>query len=1196
MMTAAALLRAAVFRCAYSWKRKNKETNQLLFPPELREFAQSGRMVSPEGAALSRRVYKSGPGTQAAIAAGLLARSRSVVMVVPGTKELVQMQALLGLLTPGDGPFGGSKWVTFPAYPAKSTDPGRWAARWAALYSLATGSGARGILLTPDNLLPKWPPRRILDTHHLVLPRGEEILSESILEQCASWGYERTGMVTRPGEMAMRGDILDIFAPGYPKPLRLEFFGDTLDDIRLFDPMSQRSSDALDEAVLLPASPSVFTPEECDAARTRWEKLRGIGELDPGAQQHLNRMLDEGTGSIRPGLFYDDAVTLDEWLPRDAAWVLCGAGRLRTRMEEVEWDWTESLDEEAERLGWRRPRNVIIQQAEGARKMWQDNAQIHFEDLTIGEKRDGIELPEKNYAAFEELFWKPDDRNRPWQALMAAIKKWSQERAQVILSFRTAQSRKKFLALAEQDGVTPATSYVPDQRGIFALVSSFKQGIEFGWNGSIILGEDVIQPSRTRAALPGAADFKGLKTYEDLSEGDLLVHREWGLSRFGGLHRLNLGSVSNDYLLLYYSGDDKLYLPVDRLDVIQRYKGPEGASPALDKLGGAGWNRAKARARKAIEKIARELVEMYAWRKVAKGYSYSPVDDMFNEFEASFGFEETPDQEKAIRAVLADMEKPEPMDRLICGDVGFGKTEIAMRAAFRAALDGRQVAILCPTTVLAEQHYQNFKRRMESFPLTVGLLSRFVPRKRQKAVLAAAARGEVDILIGTHRLLSQDVHLPNIGLLILDEEQRFGVKDKERLKQMRKDIDVLALTATPIPRTLQLSISGIRSLSVMETPPVDRKPVQTSILERDREPLRAIVQRELDREGQIFWVHNRVRSLPRVVEYVQELVPGARVGMAHGQMRERELEETIHKFWHGEIDILVCTAIVESGLDFPQANTLIVDQAQLFGLGQLYQLRGRVGRSATQAYAYFVVPSLDKLPEKTRKRLQVILDMDYLGAGFQIAMEDLRLRGAGNILGEVQSGSMAKVGLDMFLEMLEEEVRRVRGEDLRRDTSPELNIVFEAHIPEEYMPEARERLRYYKALSSADSASALEELIGEIRDRFGVPPQQMEQFFALLRLKRLLGRLQVTKADVYEGRVVMTFAEDAAVVPPERLVQWVQEKEGSVRMLPPDRLELRVAATGVCESLAEVERELTALLPADTTAQDHTERTETERT
>ena len=462
---------------------------------------------------------------------------------------------------------------------------------------------------------------------------------------------------------------------------------------------------------------------------------------------------------------------------------------------------------------------------------------------------------------------------------------------------------------------------------------------------------------------------------------------------------------------------------------------------------------------------------MYAFRKVAKGFSYGPLDDMYSEFEATFGFEETPDQDKAVNDVFRDMEKSEPMDRLVCGDVGFGKTEVALRAAFRAALEGLQTALLCPTTILAEQHYQTFTKRMEGFPVRIGMLSRFVSPKRQKTILEAAARGEIDILIGTHRILSKDVELPNLGLLILDEEQRFGVKHKEKLKHFRQNIDVLTLTATPIPRTLQLSLSGIRALSIIETPPVDRKPVETAITERDAISLKAVLRRELDRGGQVYWVYNRVNGLSQVADFVRSLVPDAKVGMAHGQMNEKKLEEAMRGFWHGELDVLVCTAIVESGLDFPNANTLIVDQAQLFGLGQLYQLRGRVGRSQRQAYAYFVVPSIDDITEIVRKRLRIILDMDYLGAGFKVAMEDLRLRGAGNILGESQSGQMAKVGLELFLEMLEEEVRRIRGETDTRASDPELNFVFEAHIPGGYIPDAKERLRYYKALSSAKDRS-----------------------------------------------------------------------------------------------------------------------------
>lgn len=714
--------------------------------------------------------------------------------------------------------------------------------------------------------------------------------------------------------------------------------------------------------------------------------------------------------------------------------------------------------------------------------------------------------------------------------------------------------------------------------------------MELEWNSLFILSENVLLPHKTtpRAHIAGDS-FEGLSGKEDLVAGELLVHRDFGLGRFQGLQHLSMGSACNDYLLLTYQGEDKLYVPVDRLDVIQRYKGPEGASPVLDKLGGTGWVRSQERARKAIEKIAKELVEMYAYRKVTKGYAYEPPGELYAELEASFGFEETPDQTKAIADVLHDMEQAEPMDRLVCGDVGFGKTEVAIRAAFRAAADGKQVALLCPTTVLAQQHYENFVRRMEGFGLQIAVLSRFIPPKRQKTIVQAAARAEIDILIGTHRLLSADVELPNLGLFILDEEQRFGVKHKERLKELKKDIDVLALTATPIPRTLQLSLSGIRKLSVMETPPVDRKPVQTSLLERDPAVLREIVERELARKGQVFWVHNRVRGLERVVEFVRELAPQARIGMAHGQMREKELEESVNKFWHGETDILVCTAIVESGLDFPRANTLIVDQAQLFGLGQLYQLRGRVGRSSQQAHACFIISDLDNLPAPARKRLQVILDLDYLGAGFRVAMEDLRLRGAGNILGEVQSGTMAKVGLDLFLEMLDEEIHRQKGQELERAIHPELTLHFDAFLPQDYITDSARRLRYYRALTTTGPGGRLHEIVAEIRDRFGPLPEQALRFVEILQLKALMASLRIPQAELYENRIVLTFCHDSSAINPAALVSFIQQQEQQtsgttpIRLLPPDKLELRPAGTTLVARLAQAQKELTRLADRDNT-------------
>ena len=701
--------------------------------------------------------------------------------------------------------------------------------------------------------------------------------------------------------------------------------------------------------------------------------------------------------------------------------------------------------------------------------------------------------------------------------------------------------------------------YAPEGHGLFALVSPFRSGVELVWDNSLVLGEDIIYPRAEKTPRAASRAFKGLDNFDDLKKGDLLVHRDYGIGRFAGLHHLDLNSAANDFLLIEYSGRDKLYVPADRLGLIQRFKGTEGVEPALDRLGGPAWAAGKEKARKAIEKIAADLVEMYAYRKVAKGFRYDPPGELYHEFEATFGFEETPDQAKAIQDVLDDMDRGEPMDRLICGDVGFGKTEVALRAAFRAAAEGRQVALLCPTTVLAEQHYQTFRARLAGFPVNVGLLSRFVTRPRQKEVLKAAAAGQIDILIGTHRILSSDVKLPNLALLVLDEEQRFGVRHKEKLKALKKNVDVLTLTATPIPRTLQLSMSGIRELSNIETAPQDRKPVATAVLRRDDAVLGKVIEREIEREGQVFWVYNRVQGLERVAEYVRKLAPQARVGMAHGQMSETELETTMHKFWHGELDVLVCTSIVESGLDFPRANTLVVDQAQMFGLGQLYQLRGRVGRSDRQAYAFFVVPDAERLTAVAEERLRIIMDMDYLGAGFQVAMEDLRLRGAGNILGEVQSGHMSRVGLELYLEMLEEAVGRLKGTPSALAVETELTLGLPAHIPASYIDDGRERLRCYKALTSAVGGAAREEAALSMRDRFGPFPEELTNFLAVLDFKQFLTELQVQRADVHRDHLRMFWPDGQTAVQPERIVELAAEMPGA-RLHPPAGLTLPLSA------------------------------------
>ena len=1106
-----------------------------------------------ESASGQFRLLRGGMATLCRIGCDCLAAGRSVALLARNREERNLAVACTRLFSPDMSvqatdpakPRWQEHWVSLPSGLDRRTS---WAERIATLYALRRGK-SQGLVASLDNLLLHFMPRDFFDRHELILRKGDELSPDMLAGQAVDWGFVRAPMVNAPGECARRGDIFDIFPPGYQHPLRVEFFSDTAEDIRAFDPNTQRSLGSVQELRLLPAAPAGVSGQ--DKALARWTRLAQKGFLTKEQHNALEQALEQGK-ALLPGIYYDAPSVLEEWLPKDVIWLLPGRTDLKEELELRQEELRRELENDEYFLSL--PSRYVLREPEDALATLEHAPRLYAENLVMGVEKDGVELPERVLRAFTDIFPLPEDQDRPWQRLVNALKEWQGSRRQVLLCFGTERGRAKFLKLAEQDGLLPALRYAPAQKGLFALVAPLRAGAELLWDNSIILGEDVLQPKPAHAARAPSGAFKGLDRHDDLHAGDLLVHRDYGIGRFCGLQRMEAGDSANDFLLIEYADQDKLYVPVDRLALIQRYKGGSDTLPPLDRLGGAGWIAVKEKARKAIERIAADLVDIYAYRKIAKGFRYDPPGEMYREFEASFGFEETPDQSKAIQDVLDDLEKPEPMDRLVCGDVGFGKTEVALRAAFRTASEGRQVAFLCPTTVLAEQHYQTFRARLANFPINVGLLSRFVPPKRQKEILRAASHGQIDILIGTHRLLSSDVSLPNLGLLVLDEEQRFGVRHKEKLKLLKKNVDVLTLTATPIPRTLQLSMSGIRDLSIIETAPLDRKPVATAILHRDDAVLRDVLERELAREGQVFWVHNRVQGLERVVEYVRQLAPRARLAMAHGQMAEGSLEENMRKFWHGEVDVLVCTSIVESGLDFPRANTLVVDQAQLFGLGQLYQLRGRVGRSDRQAYAVFLVPSAERLSEVARERLRIILELDYLGAGFQVAMEDLRLRGAGNILGEVQSGHMARVGLELFLEMLEEAVARCKGKGAPLPAETELQLHVPAHIPETYVADARERLRCYKLLTSAVDGQRREEIILELRDRFGPLPQEVQNFMAVLDMKALFTSLHVREAALYPDRVRLAWTAEQQAVSAARLVALVADTKGA-RLVPPATLE-----------------------------------------
>ncbi|MGE0155516.1 MAG: transcription-repair coupling factor, partial [Geobacter sp.] len=612
-------------------------------------------------------------------------------------------------------------------------------------------------------------------------------------------------------------------------------------------------------------------------------------------------------------------------------------------------------------------------------------------------------------------------------------------------------------------------------------------------------------------------------------------------------------AVEGDFLLLEYAGNDKLYLPIDRLGLVQRYVGGEGAQPHAAKLGGTGWEKTRSKARKAVEELAAELLEIYAKRQASQGFAFSPPDDLFREFEATFPWEETPDQLSAIMDVLADMQHSRPMDRLVCGDVGYGKTEVALRGAFKAVLDGKQVAVLVPTTILAQQHFETFSNRLKDHPVTVEMLSRFRTTAEQKAILERVKKGEIDIIIGTHRLLQKDVAFKDLGLLIVDEEQRFGVKDKDRLKQYRASVDIMTLTATPIPRTLHMSMMGIRDLSIIDTPPVDRQAIRTVVARDTDELVREAILRELQRDGQVFFVHNRVQSIGLVAERLRRLVPEARIAVAHGQMDEKELEKVMLSFMHGQTDLLLCTTIIESGLDIPRANTMIVDRADTYGLSQLYQLRGRIGRSTVRGEAYLLIPGQAAISQDARERLKIIQEITELGAGFRIATHDLELRGAGDLLGPRQSGAVADIGFEYYNQLLEEAIAQLKGEALEERCEPEINLALPAFIPESYVPDTNQRLVLYKRLVQAESDDEVAETLSEMADRYGRPPQPIITLGQIMQLRISLKRLKVNKIESDGKRLVFSF-HPATPVNPELLIGLIRQEPQRYQFTPDHRL------------------------------------------
>ncbi|MBN2033457.1 MAG: transcription-repair coupling factor [Deltaproteobacteria bacterium] len=1054
----------------------------------------------------------------------------------------------------------------FPLYdisPLKGLSPHSdiVARRIQALYALSSVLGSVVVTSTEALLLRMVPKEAVVEALE-PMEAGEEMDREKLLKKLEACGYQRTSLVEQRGDYSVRGGVIDIYPPLYSNPIRLEFLGDTLESIRHFEPLGQRSLANLMEFVFLPANEIIMGEGNIRRARSmgRLPSLFKEACSFPGQEAWLNH-------------FYPRPGTLFDYLPQKGLLLLMDPLRIRKESKVFVEKFSaekEKYRKEAEER--KRPfpeiKGVVLSPEE-METAFQRFQRIRCGDLFVDSGRH--ESPASlhitgGFKVDEDLTLKLGGRGRVSMAPLAEkISAWLERGARVVLVCRTEQQAGRLREIlhnyeVEVNHMAGCWNDVPSGKGLFICLGRLSEGLSWPSENLIVVSEDeIFGPKRSHSRDGASEGGINWTAFSQLKQGDLVVHQDHGIGRFHGLVKMEIEQKVNDFVIIEYTGNDRLYVPADRISILQKYIGADEKDPKLDQLGGRSWEVAKEKARKSIREIAKHLVELYALRKHRKGHAYSRPDPCYREFEAGFEHEETRDQIKAIEDVLEDMEGDRPMDRLICGDVGFGKTEVAIRAAFKAVMDGKQVAVLVPTTVLAEQHHDTFRKRMSLYPVRIAVLSRFKSRAEQKEIVAGARSGKVDILIGTHRMLQKDVSFRDLGLLIIDEEQRFGVKQKEAIKRYRALVDVLALTATPIPRTFHLSLMGIRDLSLIETPPEDRLPIQTILTPYEEQNIGRAIEFEIQRGGQVFFVHNRVRSIEAMKRDLEKLVPHARLAVAHGQMKEKDLEETMMRFLNKELDVLVCTTIIESGLDIPSVNTIIINEVDRLGLAQIYQLRGRVGRSDENAYAYLLLSPEAELTRDAEKRLKALMDFTHLGAGIQLAMHDLKIRGGGNILGFAQSGHVSAIGYELYLKLIEQSVAELKGEEWQEEINPEINVNLPAHLPTSYIRDTDLRLNLYRRLSNLKEESELTCMAEEMKDRFGSPPEEVKNLLKIMSLRLLLKRLRLLRLDATQNGFTLTFSSDTPVKP-ETLLRLVKRDPRRYRFLSEHKLRVMLSA------------------------------------
>ncbi|WP_245694935.1 transcription-repair coupling factor [Desulforhopalus singaporensis] len=1103
--------------------------------------------------------------------AAVVAQSRPVCCIVADEDQISIFEQDFNLLSPGPAvQYPGHE---IPPYTPLSPDQRITAARLASLYRMHDGS-ARVMVTSIEALIRRVMPREVLTTAVEYLEAGEDCDHDELLGNLDYLGYEKVSLVQSVGDYSVRGGIIDVFPPPFmigtdqlhEGPIRIDFFGDTVDSLRSFDPFSQRSVGEIEEATLLPVTDILLSPEPKER-RTIARTIARIGEENDWSSEETARMIDKTEHGVRytgmefflplynHGLARSTSSVLDFLPEQTVILTIDPAGvfqSLDLTLERIRTNFDAARGAGSPALA---PEELFLAKEE-INRQFRLFKQIHVTDFPK-ENHDTIGVRTTDHLLLKQDISLKRSKLGLLPPLTEQILKWQKLGDRVVICCRSSRHTKNLAELLSRHSsevqlleppldLQKTVSETASDR-IYLCDHPLSSGFSLLDNKLHLLSESELF-GEMRLGTRSRRKQKGEPVqFTELSEGDIVVHRDHGLGIYRGLSTIEFNALTNDFMLIEYRDGDKLYLPVDRFNLISRYQGLSDREPKIDKLGHQSWKTTKAKVKEEVWKVAQELLDIYAKREIRQGHQFTPPGELFNELEESFPFDETPGQRQSINDVLDDLTSDKPMDRLVCGDVGYGKTEVAIRAAFKVVEDGRQVAILVPTTVLAEQHAKTFRERLEGFPVRISCLNRFRSSSQQRSIIKEIREGQSDIVIGTHRLLSKDVSFSKLGLLIIDEEHRFGVAHKEKMKKMRAEVDILTLTATPIPRTLQMSLLAIRDLSVISTPPEHRMPVKTFVARFDDLVIKEAVTRELRRGGQVFFVHNRVKSIHRMAAMIQQLVPEAKIAVAHGQMVGKDLEKIMVSFVNKDINVLIATTIIESGLDIPSANTIIINRADMLGLAEIYQLRGRVGRSTTQSYAYLLVNSLDSLSKDSRERLRALMDCNELGGGFKLAMNDLQIRGGGNLLGVSQSGNISAIGYDLYLDLLQKTVADLKAQAASGDRSgaaeeidPEVNLQISAYIPKSYVPDISQRYITYRRIAALidSSAEIRDDLKLELEDRYGQLPGETVNLMRIIELKQKLRVLRISKLEQGSDSVVFSFLEDTPLAP-EKLLDYL---------------------------------------------------------